>query len=300
MVWIDAKESLERFAEELEFLNNYEENVSQAVKFLSMNTGGFKPEVGITLGSGMGSLSEIVDDAFELDFSTIPNLPTPKINGHAGKLIFGYINKTPVAIFSGRTHYYDFADGTTPNPMRKVVFPIYVLAGLGARNYIGMNAAGGLNPDFGAGNIMVVASHIDGISNPLLGRMVNIQMINGKPQQRFPDMSHVYNFDISRRLASDVAEHQQKAAGVLLAIPGPAYETPAEALLYRSWRADAVGMSNVPELITAHSLGMECTGISIISNVIDKNGINKTSHDAVLENVGRASKKVAKMFRTYF
>jgi purine-nucleoside phosphorylase len=238
---------------------------------------GFQPAVAIVLGSGLGALADEVQDAIILDYQDIPYFPISTIPGHQGRLVIGSLHGTPALIMQGRAHYYEGYS------MQQVTLPIRVFRGLGILTLILTNAAGGLNPAFGAGEPMLITDHLNlvglGGANPLRG-----------PHEpalgpRFLDMSKTYDREL-RLLAQLAAEeagiplHQ----GVYAGLAGPTFETPAEARFLRLIGADAVGMSTVPEAIVARHGGMRVLGLSGISNlVIDQvDAEGEASHEEVL------------------
>jgi purine-nucleoside phosphorylase len=245
-------------------------NVYQAAADISNKTG-YKPKVGMILGSGLSSLSESYD-CTRIPYSDIPVLPKPTVEGHKGEL---YINKD-IAICSGRFHYYE---GHSPE---NVVSTVALLRGLGCEKLIVTNAAGGINREFKPGDIMIITDHINTLGfNPLMGANPEV---GGKPLgPRFPDMSRVYHPDFAaaaRKFDDGLVE------GVYLATTGPSYETPAEIRAFAAMGADAVGMSTVPEAIFARYLGMDVGGFSLITNFAAGLGHESLDHAEVVE-IGR-------------
>ncbi len=234
----------------------------------------FDPEVGIVLGSGLGGLVDRIGIEAALDYRDIPGFPVSTVEGHAGKLIFGTLGGRRVVAMQGRFHYYE---GYTP---QQVVFPIRVLKMLGIRTLIVSNAAGGVNPDFHTGDVMVITDHINLLPNPLIGP--NIDELG----PRFPDMSEPY----SRRLialADEVASSLGLSLqhGCYLGNTGPSYETRKEYGFYRTIGADAVGMSTTPEVIAACHMSLPVFGLSVITNM----GLE--GHKATHEEVQREGKR---------
>lgn len=167
--------------------------------------------------------------------------------------------------------------------MLQVTFPVHVLAELGVENYFVTNAAGGLNPNYKIGDMMILKSHINLLPNPLLGPQHNFKKLDGKPIERFQPMNEAYDKDLIALLKEAAADYPNKVfEGTYLAVTGPTYETNAECIAFRDGlKADAVGMSTAPEVIVARNRGMNCVGLSCITNVIKQDGTNATSHDEV-------------------
>jgi purine-nucleoside phosphorylase len=214
------------------------------------------PRCGIVLGSGLGGLADEIDAEAVVPYRVIPHFPAPTAAGHAGELVLGRLDGRPVAAMRGRVHLYE---GYTP---QQVVFPVRLLAAMGAAAVILSNAAGGLNPGFQRGDLMLLTDHINVTgTNPLVGP--NDDRIG----PRFPDMSAVY--DPSLRALAEAAGRAEQVvlrAGVYAGVLGPSYETPAEIRMLRAMGADAVGMSTVLEAIAARHAGLRVVGIAVITN----------------------------------
>ncbi|HTO88125.1 MAG TPA: purine-nucleoside phosphorylase [Thermoanaerobaculia bacterium] len=214
--------------------------------------------VGLILGSGLGGLARALSDRRAVSYGQIPNFPTPTgVVGHAGELVLGRVDKTPVIVLSGRIHFYE---GRT---MAEVVFPARLLVRLGVRAVILTNAAGGIRRGFRPGDLMLIADHINLFgTNPLIGE--NEDSLG----PRFPDMSAVYDRGL-RRIARATARRLRipLREGVYLGNPGPSYETPAEIRAFARLGADAVGMSTVPEAIALAHASVRVLGISTITNM---------------------------------
>lgn len=245
------------------------------------------PRVALVLGSGLGALAAEVENAIVVPYTDIPYFPTSTAPGHAGRLVVGTIEGTPVAIMAGRVHLYE---GYTP---QVVAFPIRVLHRLGAESLIITNAAGGINPEYHPGTLMLIADHINLTGhNPLTG-----------PNQselgpRFPDMSAAYSPRL-RELAMTVGERAGDALeqGIYLGLHGPSYETPAEIRMFRLLGADAVGMSTVMEVIAAHHIGMEVLGISCITNMAAGMLPVKLTEQEVIDTAERVSREFKALLR---
>lgn len=237
-----------------------------------------RPRVGIVLGSGLGDLAEAVEQADVIPYEEIPHWPRSTVPGHSGRLHIGYLEGQPVMVMRGRAHYYE------GYPMSQVTLPIRVMQLMGIRIVILTNAAGGLNHNFRAGDLMLITDHINLIGmaghNPLRGP--NDETLG----PRFPDMSQVYDPEL-RRLAHEVAREANIPLweGVYICLAGPSFETPADIRFLRLIGADAVGMSTVPEATVARHGGMRVLGVSGISNVaIDTPSADKeTTHEEVLQ-----------------
>ncbi len=219
---------------------------------------GTVPRVGLVLGSGLGSFAEKLTNRIAIPYEDIPHFPVPSgVVGHAGELVLGDVGRTPVAVLSGRVHFYE------GRAMTDVVFPVRVLARLGVGAVILTNTAGGIRRTFKPGDLMVIRDHINAFgTNPLIG--ANEEALGA----RFPDMSVVYDKDL-RRLAKETARSLKVPLreGVYLGNSGPSYETPAEIRAYARIGADAVGMSTVPEAIALRHAGVRILGISTITNM---------------------------------
>lgn len=233
------------------------ENISdimQSVNFLQ-RTHPVRPSLGIVLGSGWGDFGREIPDALEIPYEDIPHFPISTVAGHAGKLVLGMLEGKALAVMAGRFHYYEGYS------LAQVVLPTRVLAKLGITDLIVTNAAGGINAAFAPGDLMLIDDHINLMgTNPLIGYK------DWEP--RFPDMTTAYTPRL-RSLCKKVAAelHIPLRQGVYLATTGPSFETPAEIRMMRSMGADAVGMSTVPEVITARQMGISVLGISCITNM---------------------------------
>ena len=242
----------------------------------------FVPDVALVLGSGLGGFAENIKIETEISYSEIPGFPVSTVPGHAGKFIFGYLDNVKVVCMKGRVHFYEGYQ------ISDVVLPARLMKLLGAKILFLTNAAGGLGEGFNAGDLMLITDHISFmIPSPLRGSNV------GELGVRFPDMSHVYDPELSDVIrAVGIEQKIGLKEGVYLQTKGPQYETPAEINAARFLGADAVGMSTVCEAIAAHHAGMRVVGVSCISNLAA--GISPTplSEQEVLD----AGKMVAKKF----
>lgn len=237
-----------------------------------------EPKVGLILGSGLNPLAESIETADRIPFDRIPYFPKPTVEGHAGQLVLGNLEEVPVMIMQGRVHFYE------GYPMQQVVFPVRVMQVMGVELLIVTNAAGGLNPDFRAGDLMLITDHLSmvgmGGSNPLFGP--NDPALG----PRFPDMSQAYDPELGE-IARQVAEARgvPLREGIYAGLAGPSFETPAEIRFLRMIGADAVGMSTVTEVTVAHHGGIRVLGISGISNMAlaEPSADQEASHEEVLE-----------------
>ena len=243
------------------------------------------PKIAIVLGSGLGGLTEKIDVTDEIPYKEIPNFPVSTVQGHKGTMIFGKLNGVDVLVFNGRFHYYE------GYPMDVVTYPQQILPGVGVKTVILSNAAGGMNPTFKVGDIMLIRDHINLFgNNPLLGP--NDDAVG----PRFPNMSEVYSkriLKIAHHSADSLDIHVQE--GVYLGVTGPCFETPAEYRMFHTMGADAVGMSTVPEAIMAHYLGMEIFAFSVITDLGIVGRVEKASHEEVLAAAQKAGPKVVNL-----
>ncbi|MEE4165024.1 MAG: purine-nucleoside phosphorylase [Desulfocapsaceae bacterium] len=260
----------------------YIDQVDEAVAFLRKFISA-PPEIAIQLGTGLGSLARQVTVTQSIDYADIPFFPRSTVSSHEGRLIIGLLNNVPVIILSGRFHYYEGYD------TRQVTFPIRVIRGLGARTLILTNAAGGLNPLFLPGTIMVIRDHLNFLGeNPLRGPNVDAW------GPRFPDLSHAYPPDLIRT-ALDCADNsgiKNVVTGIYVCIPGPSLETPAETRWLMDAGGDAVGMSSVPEVIVAVHGGMQVVGLSVIANVNNPDNMQPISLEQIIETASAAEPRL--------
>lgn len=241
-----------------------------------------QPTLAIILGSGLGHLAEHIDITTAIDYTDIPNFPISTVEGHAGQLIFGKLGGKDIMAMQGRFHYYEGYS------MKEVTFPIRVMYELGIRTLFVSNAAGGTNPSFRIGDIMIITDHINYMpENPLRGT-------NIPTGPRFPDMSEAYDSELVHLAKTIAAEKGIKVKhGVYLATQGPTYETPSEYRMFAHWGADAVGMSTVPEVIVARHCGIRCFGASIITDLGVNGKIVKLTHEDVQKAAEEAQPKMA-------
>ncbi|MBX3050655.1 MAG: purine-nucleoside phosphorylase [Caldilineaceae bacterium] len=236
------------------------------------------PTIGLILGSGLSPLADAIEDAVRIPYAHIPHFPVSTVEGHAGQLVIGQLAGVTVCAMQGRFHFYE---GYTP---QQITFPVRVMQRLGAVSLIVTNAAGGLNPSFRAGNLMLIEDHLNfvgmGGNHPLYGPNLDAFGL------RFPSMTRAYSPRLRTLLLAVAAELQIPVRrGVYAMISGPSFETPAEVRFLRLAGADAVGMSTAPEVVVAHHAGMDVLGISSITNVaVDTvDSAADTTHSEVLE-----------------
>lgn len=250
-----------------------EDKTRDAVDFIREKTGR-TARLGVILGSGLGSIADILEDVVTLPYSSIPNFPVPSVKGHKGRLVLGMLGGVQAAVMQGRFHHYE------GYYMREVTFPVRVLAGLGASVVVVTNASGGMREDLAPGTLMAVTDHVNMLgTNPLIGVG---QDVGGR--DRFVDMTRAYDPELREILGKAAAERGIPLAdGVLAAVSGPCYETPAEVGMLEALGADAVCMSTVPEVIMARYLGLRVLGVSLVTNRAAGMGERGPAHDEVLE-----------------
>lgn len=265
------------------------EQIEFTTKSIREKTNNFIPQVGIILGTGLGGLVKEISVEFAIPYSEVPNFPVSTVQGHSGKLIFGELGGKKVIAMQGRFHYYE---GYT---MQQVTFPVRVMKALGIKTLVVSNASGGMNPKFEVGEIMIINDHINLFpTNPLIGK--NIDELG----PRFPDMSEAYKKTYVA-LAKEVAKDNniKVSEGVYAGLSGPCFETPAE---YRYlWRtgADVVGMSTVPEVIVAKHAGLDCFGISIVTDLGVEGQVLNVSHEEVQHIAKEQEPKMSLIVREF-
>lgn len=228
-------------------------------------------KIGIVLGSGLGDFAKSLTDQIVVDIKTLEGYPAATVAGHSGKIIFGKSGSVSIVAFQGRIHHYE------GRHIKLTTLPIWIMKQLGVEQLILTNAAGGLNPNFNVGDLMVIVDHINLLwKNPLIGKS------DPKIGPRFPDMSEAYNKRLTETAftaAKELGLTLQK--GIYCAVTGPSYETPAEIKMFQKIGADAVGMSTVGENIQAVQLGLKVLGISCITNMAAGITGEKLSHEEV-------------------
>jgi purine-nucleoside phosphorylase len=241
-----------------------------------------KADTAIILGSGLGNLSTKIETEFEIPYTSIPNFPVSTVEGHKGRLILGTLNGQKVWVLEGRFHFYE---GYSPE---QVSFPVRVLKLLGVQNLILSNAAGGVNPDYQVGDLMIIKDHISFFTiNPLIGK--NESALG----TRFPDMSEPYAQAFIDKAKAIAASHQIKVhEGVYVGVTGPTFETRAEYKLIKIIGGDVVGMSTVQENIAAVHCGMRVFAISVVTDLGIREDNNVITHQEVLEAANAAEPKL--------
>lgn len=243
-------------------------------------------DFGLILGSGLGELAEDIQESIKIPYQEIPNFPVSTVVGHTGQLVYGKLAGKMVLVMQGRFHYYE------GHRMEAVVYPIRVMKELGCHSLIVTNAAGGINESFQPGDLMLITDQINCMGdNPLIGS--NWEEMG----PRFPDMSQAYNLGYQQKIKK-LAEKQtiDLKEGIYLAFSGPTYETPAEIRMARTFGADAVGMSTVPEVIAANHAGMKVLGISCITNLAA--GMQQSlDHEEVVETTQRVKTEFSRLVR---
>ncbi len=241
-----------------------------------------KADTAIILGSGLGNLSTKIETEFEIPYTSIPNFPVSTVEGHKGRLILGTLNGQKVWVLEGRFHFYE---GYSPE---QVSFPVRVLKLLGVQNLILSNAAGGVNPNYQVGDLMIIKDHISFFTiNPLIGK--NESALG----TRFPDMSEPYAQEFIDMAKAIAASHQIKVhEGVYVGVTGPTFETRAEYKLIKIVGGDVVGMSTVQENIAAVHCGMRVFAISVVTDLGIREDNNVITHQEVLEAANAAEPKL--------
>ena len=252
-------------------LEEKRKRVEKTVEYLNFRKT-INPKIAIVLGSGLGGLADKVDVVDEIPYKEIPYFPLSTVEGHKGSLIFGRLNGVEVLVFSGRFHYYEGYS------MDVVTYPEQILPGLGVKTLILSNAAGGMNPTFQVGDIMLIRDHINHFfTNPLIGP--NDDSLG----PRFLNMSEAYSHrlvKLAQQTGKKLNIHLQE--GVYIGVSGPCFETPSEYKMFYLFGADAVGMSTVPEVIMARHRGIEVFALSVITDLGIIGRVEKASHEEVL------------------
>jgi purine-nucleoside phosphorylase len=265
----------------METIAEFNSKLNDAVTYIKSQVD-FKPTIGIILGTGLGSLVDGIQMTATVNYEKIPHFPVSTVESHAGRLLFGNLKGKKVVCMQGRFHFYEGYS------MKQIAFPVRVMKALGMETLIVSNAAGGMNPNFKAGDIMLIKDHINFFpGNPLIGPNDNAW------GDRFPDMYETYTFKL-QAIAKEVALEQKLRLqeGTYLGLTGPCLETAAEYRFFRTVGADAVGMSTVPEVLTAHHQRNQVLGFSIITDM----GLADNMHPCSLDDViGTASRTEPKL-----
>ena len=249
-----------------------------------------QPKIGLVLGSGLGAVADAVDSPTEISTDELEGWPRSTVEGHAGKLIIGELEGQNVCVVDGRVHFYE------GHSMASVVVPVRVLKRLGAEVLIVTNAAGGVNQNFEAGDLMLITDHINfpGMAGHSPLRGPNLDDLG----PRFPDMSQAYDREL-QKVAREVAAEQgiELRTGVYFFLAGPLFETPAELQFLKANGADSVGMSTVPEVTAARHAGMRVLGLSGITNMTSLDGSHAATHEETLSVSSRIAPKLVRLIK---
>lgn len=260
--------------------------VADAVRAVRARTA-LEPDVGVILGTGLGALAEAIEAEATIPYAGIPGFVVPTVESHTGRLLLGTMGGRRVAAMQGRFHLYE------GYPLRDVTFPVRVLRALGARTLIVSNVSGGMHPQWAAGDLVLLADHINLLAdNPLIGPH------DDRDGPRFPDLTNAYDPAL-RALARAVALEQRITLreGVYVAVPGPNLETRAEYRMLRAFGADIVGMSTVPEVIVARQQAMRVLGLSIITDLCLPDALEPASVERILAVARAAEPRLAALVR---
>ncbi|MFT4095245.1 MAG: purine-nucleoside phosphorylase [Niabella sp.] len=261
------------------------EKVNETVAYLKSQYS-TPPQIAVILGSGLGNLAQKITVEKEVPYEAIPHFPVSTVKGHSGKLIFGELGGKKIVAMNGRFHYYE---GYTT---QEVVFPVRVMKLLGVTTLLLSNAAGGVNPAFKVGDIMIINDHISfSAPNPLIGKNID------EWGTRFPDMSEPYKKQlISKAKAIAANSNITLHEGVYFVVTGPTFETRAEYRFIKTAGADAVGMSTVQECIVANHMGLDVFAASVITDLGIREEENVITHEEVLAAANAAEPKLAHLF----
>lgn len=267
---------------------SYEE-YQESANYIKEKIGSLNPKIAIILGSGLGVLKDEFEEKIVIKYNEIPNFPVSTVEGHAGELIIGKLNGKAIIAMNGRFHYYEGYD------LKETTFPERVFKLLGIEKLIITNAAGGVNKEYVAGDFMVINDYLSFFAESVL---------RGKNEDkfgvRFPDMSEVYSKELIEKLRPIMLEKMGRCyEGVYAYMKGPCYETPAEIRALRILGADAVGMSTVPEAITARHCGINVIAVSCITNMAAGIIKKELSHEEVKETAQRVEKKFVEIIKEF-
>ncbi len=265
--------------------SDIKKNVLESIEIIRKSTA-LKPKIAVILGSGLGDFADSLEDKIKIPTTDIPHYPRSTVEGHKGFLVFGKLDGLPVMAVQGRTHFYE------GHSIQDVAYVVRIMAEIGIKALLVTNAAGGVNPRFRPGDLMIIDDHINFMfRNPLRGSVI-------EPETRWTDMYHAYDKEYIRIIEETGAELGiQLRKGILFASTGPTYETASEVRMAQKMGGDAVSMSTVPEVLIARSRGIKVAGISCITNMAT--GISKTplSHREVTEIANRVKAKFQKLVR---
>ncbi len=263
--------------------SDYVQHIQEAAQWISDQIDRRPLDIGMVLGSGLGDLAHQVEHPVTIPYDRIPHFPVSTVEGHAGQFVIGQLEGKSVIVMQGRFHYYEGYS------MKKVVFPIYVMKQLGVRSLIITNAAGGMNREFAAGDLMLISDHLNMTGdNPLIG------IHHPELGVRFPDMSQAYNREyrqlakrIGEQLSAERGEPIRLQEGVYAGISGPNYLPPAELTMLAKLGGDAIGMSTVGEVIAASHAGLRVLGISCITDMAIGEELEPLTHEQVVAVANR-------------
>ena len=265
----------------------YIKDYQQSATYIQSRIEGRSPHIGIVLGSGLGALADSMEDAIIIPYKDIPGFAVSTAIGHKGNLICGYLAGKCVLAMQGRFHFYEYGS------MQKVTCPVRVMKTLGVDTLFVSNAAGGLNPEFKIGDLMIIRDHINLLPNPLIGP--NLDEFG----PRFPDMTRPYDPALIKK-AHEIADERgiDMKEGVYCGSTGPTYETPAEYRYLRIIGGDATGMSTVPEVIVARHCGIRVFGVSVITNVTQDLNRDNFVNDGedVIQAASKAASNMTELF----
>lgn len=265
-------------------MNLTPEIITETASFL--RAAGFNnPSVGIVMGTGLGAMAEKIENPVSIPYSIIPNFPEATVEFHKGNLIFGTIGSVKVIAMQGRFHYYEGYS------MQQITFPIRVMKALGVEYLFLSNAAGGMNPSYKKGELVMLEDHINMLpDNPLRG------LSDPAFGQRFVDMSQPYDLSLMDLIVKTAASQNAIIKkGTYVAVMGPNLETKAEYRWLRSTGADMVGMSTVPEVIVANQCGIKCAAISVITDECDPDNLKPVNIAEIIEMAGKSDKVVSNL-----
>ncbi|MFB6362583.1 purine-nucleoside phosphorylase [Paenibacillus elgii] len=274
---------------------NYVEHIQEAAQWISDRIERRSLDMGLVLGSGLGDMAAQVEDAIAIPYDRIPHFPVSTVEGHAGQFVIGKLEGKNVIVMQGRFHYYEGYS------MKKVVFPIYVMKQLGVRSLVITNAAGGMNRDFQAGDLMLISDQLNMTGdNPLIG--INHPELG----PRFPDMSQAYTpqfRDLAKRIAAQMGQERGEAIrlqeGVYTGSSGPNYLPPAELTMLANLGGDAIGMSTVGEVIAASHAGLKVLGISCITDMAIGEELEPLTHEQVVAVANRTKPIFIELVRRF-
>ena len=264
------------------------DNIKAAAAHIRECSGGACPKIGIVLGSGLGKLGEQIQNPVVIPYREIPGFPISTAVGHKGNIICGTLGGKQVVAMQGRFHYYE------GYPMETVTIGVRVMKLLGIEYLFVSNAAGGTNPDYKVGNLVIIKDHINMMPNPLIGP--NLDEFG----PRFPDMTCAYDLELqelAEKMGIDMGVNLRK--GVYFGVTGPTYETPAEVRFFHEVGADLVGMSTVPEVIVARHCGIRVFGMSVVTNFSNIFNVERNLNDGddVVKQADIAADQMSELFR---